>query len=418
MKKPILGKQTFLTENTEPLTSFQRFEKEIYQERADEKPRYTGRFLVILKDVLSFQMANDIFRSNLGLRVAHSKDFQFIPPNEDQLEDADVLIYDDLGVALVSGEEDQIRKLASNTEGLIVTPERIVYVPNDIPAKIEIPSTWGLEVTGVLDSSYTGKGIKVAVLDTGFDFNHPDFSGRSITCNSFVPNEAVQDLHGHGTHCIGTACGNTDLNMLRYGVAKDSLIYAGKVLNNQGSGAQSWILSGMTWAANNGCKVISMSLGSRVAPDQEFDPAYERAAQYAITKGCVVVAAAGNESRRSGNEFNPVGSPANCPSVMAVAALDSDLEVADFSNRSINADGKVDIAAPGVLIYSSWPAPMRYRTISGTSMAAPHVAGILALLWEKYPESSPEEIWQELENLARTLPLESVDIGAGLSIAP
>src|SRR5690606_34612384 len=199
-------------------------------------------------------------------------------------------------------------------------------------------------------------------------------------------------VHGHGTHCIGSACGSVDVNGQRYGVAPESLIYAGKVLSNEGSGAQSWILNGITWAANNGCKVISMSLGSQVFPGQSYDLAYERAAQFAVSKGAALVAAAGNESRRSWNQFNPVGSPADCPSILSVAALDSELAVADFSNRAINPTGLVDISGPGVQIYSSWPMPMRYRTISGTSMATPHVAGITALLWEQNPEASPEQI--------------------------
>ena len=260
--------------------------------------------------------------------------------------------------------------------------------------------------------------VKVAVLDTGFDINHPDFTGRNITTNSFVPNETIHDMHGHGTHCIGTACGNTDMSGQRYGVAKEALIYAGKVLSNQGSGAQAWILNGMMWAANNGCKVISMSLGSRVFPGQGYDLAYERAAKFALSKGTVVVAAAGNDSRRSWNQFSPVSSPADCLSILAVAAIDSNLAIADFSNRAINPTGQIDIAGPGLMIYSSWPTPMRYRTVSGTSMATPYVAGIIALLWEKFPTYTPAQIIYELRRSARILPLPIFDIGSGLSIAP
>ncbi len=160
---------------------------------------------------------------------------------------------------------------------------------------IFLPSTWGINITQAINSEYTGRNVKVAVLDTGFDMNHPDFDDRNITTNSFVSNETIQDLHGHGTHCIGSACGSTDINGKRYGVATDALIYAGKVLGNQGSGAQAYILNGMTWAANKGCKVISMSLGSRVFPGQGYDMAYEKAAQFALFKGAVIVAAAGNE---------------------------------------------------------------------------------------------------------------------------
>ncbi len=118
------------------------------------------------------------------------------------------------------------------------------------------------------------------------------------------------------------------------------------------------------------------------------------------------------------NKFSPVGSPADCPSILAIAALDSKLNVADFSNRAINPTGLVDIAAPGVAIYSSWRMPVRYRTISGTSMATPHVAGIMALLFEKYPGATAQNIENEFRKLARSLPLSSEDVGDGLSIAP
>lgn len=130
------------------------------------------------------------------------------------------------------------------------------------------------------------------------------------------------------------------------------------------------------------------------------------------------MAAAGNESRRSENRFSPVGSPADCPSILAVGAIDSSLQIADFSNRAINANGLVDIAAPGVDIYSSWLMPARYRILSGTSMATPYVAGIAALLCEKYPDATPEMIRKELIGLAKSLSLPAWDVGAGLAIAP
>ena len=130
------------------------------------------------------------------------------------------------------------------------------------------------------------------------------------------------------------------------------------------------------------------------------------------------MAAAGNDSRRSENRFSPVSSPADCPSILAVGAVDSALQVADFSNRAINQEGLVDLAAPGVAIYSSWPMPSRYRTLSGTSMATPHVAGIAALLCEKFPDAAPAEIGRELLRSAGSLPLPTEDVGAGISLAP
>ncbi|WP_051664040.1 S8 family peptidase [Dyadobacter crusticola] len=420
MKKPVLGKQTFLPDNTGRVEAFEKFVREVYDKNRYDKPLYTGRYFVIFREgVAASSRAASFLKSECGLSVANTREFVRAPISENSIDGADALIYEDLGIALVGAEEEQIRILEASGASYMIVPEKIVYVPDEIPAVLNVPSTWGIDVTQAMVSGYTGNGVKVAVLDTGFDANHPDFAGRNITVNSFVPEESAEDMHGHGTHCIGSACGNVDANGMRYGVAKNAAIYAGKVLSNEGSGAQAWILNGMTWAADNGCNVISMSLGSRVFPGQSYDVAYERAAQYALSKGTVVIAAAGNESRRSMNQFSPVGSPADCPSIMAVAALDSSLNVADFSNRKINPNGgEVDIAGPGVEIYSSWPMPMRYRTISGTSMATPHVAGLTALLWEKFPNATPYQIMTELRNLAKRLPISNIDVGVGLSIAP
>lgn len=419
MKKPILGKQTSIKDYTEGIPPNDKFIIENFKRNYDVKPLYTGRYFLILKNgVESFSKTKKLIESTLGFTVANSKDFKYESFNEDKIQDADALIYNDLGIALIGVDESQVKILESISKEYIIQPEKIVYVPDEEQATVNEPSTWGLKKIEAVESKFTGLNVKVAVLDTGFDINHPDFINRNIITSSFVPNETINDKHGHGTHCIGTACGNLDKNQLRYGVAKNSIIYAGKVLSNQGSGAQAWILNGMNWAANSGCKVISMSLGSSVYPGQSFDIAYERAAQFAMTKGAVVVAAAGNDSNRSNNLFNPVSSPADCPSILAIAALDSNLSVANFSNRAINTNGLIDLAAPGVKIYSSWPQPLGYNTISGTSMATPHVAGIIALLWEKFPNYTPYQIIFELKKLAKVLLLPKYDIGDGLAIAP
>lgn len=421
MKPPKLGKQSLLQDNHNRETSFSKFPEEIYDKQGDDNPMYTGRHLLILKEgAKSIARVTSFLKSEWALSVANTADFVTKPPNESNIKDADALVFNDLGIALLGIEDDRIKRLqvAKASADYIIEQEKVVYLPDDITVDTDIISAWGVEAIEALKSQYSGEGIKVAVLDTGFDTGHPDFEGRSITASSFVPDESINDFHGHGTHCIGTACGSVDQNGLRYGVATKSHIYAGKVLSNQGSGAQSWVLNGMTWAANGGCKVISMSLGSKVDPGQAYDIAYERAALFAQSKGAIVVAAAGNESRRSKNKFSPVGSPADCPSILAIAALDSKLNVADFSNRAINPTGLVDIAAPGVAIYSSWRMPVRYRTISGTSMATPHVAGIMALLFEKYPGATAQNIENEFRKLARNLPLSSEDVGDGLSIAP
>jgi len=260
-----------------------------------------------------------------------------------------------------------------------------------------------------------GAGIKVAVLDTGLDLGHPDFSGRSIFTQTFV-GEPVQDLHSHGTHCIGTAMGPKCVATgPRYGVAYEAEIYAGKVLSNAGSGTDGQILAGINWAVANRCHVISMSLGAQ-AP---ASVAYEQVARRALAAGSVFIAAAGNDSKRNQNLIRPVSRPSNCVSILSVAAVDTRFQVANFSNRGTTvAGGQVDIAGPGVDVFSCAPMPLRTRVLSGTSMATPHVAGIAALWAQVRPAATAADLWRLLIVNARRLRLPAVDVGAGLVQAP
>src|SRR5258705_6836603 len=220
-------------------------------------------------------------------------------------------------------------------------------------------ATAGLNACRVPPSSRDGSGIKVAVLDTGFDLGHPEFTGRSFVTNTFV-GQPVQDLHGHGSHTAGTACGpKTPPGPIpRYGIGFKTQIFIGKVLTNSGSGTQAQVLAGMNWAIANKCAVISMSLGAQIP----VQPSYTAAGTAALANGCLIVAAAGNSSHRP-SDIQPAGAPANSPTIISVAALDSALRVAIFSNG-----GKIDIAGPGVNVFSSWPRPVLHNTISGTSM--------------------------------------------------
>ncbi len=276
-------------------------------------------------------------------------------------------------------------------------------------------ATWGIAATKALTSRYTGRGIRVAVLDTGMDLQHPDFAGRSLTSQSFIPGEAVQDGHGHGTHCIGTSCGPArPVQGRRYGVAGEAQIFAGKVLANSGRGPDGSILAGINWAILNRCHVISMSLGSQ-AP---ASVAYEQVARRALAAGTVFISAAGNDSKRNQNLIRPVSRPANCVSFLAVAAVDSRFQIANFSNRGTSvAGGQVDIAGPGVDVFSCAPMPSRNRILSGTSMATPHVAGIAAL-WAEARQVTGAALIQIVAALARRLGASSSDVGAGLVQAP
>jgi subtilisin family serine protease len=284
---------------------------------------------------------------------------------------------------------------------------------------LDTDTTWGLKATGVVGTTFSGKGVRIAVLDTGFDAGHPDFVGRQVTRASFISGETADDGHGHGTHCIGTACGPRQPQRLpAYGVASEAVIFAGKVLSNQGRGADGGILAGIDWAIRNTCTVISMSLGAPVAVGGGFSTVYETVAQRALAAGSLIVAAAGNESSRPGR-IAPVGHPANCPSIIAVAALDSSLAIARFSSGGVNPrGGQVDIAAPGVAVRSSMPRPRVYATMSGTSMATPHAAGLVALHAEANPGMKGASLGWLLLQSGRRLTLPNRDIGAGLAQAP
>jgi subtilisin len=285
----------------------------------------------------------------------------------------------------------------------------------------ETELTWGLQATKAAASRFTGAGIRVAVLDTGFDLQHPDFVGRRITTQSFVPGEAVQDGHGHGTHCIGTACGPLQPGQLpRYGIAYEAEIFAGKVLSNAGRGADSGILAGIEWAMTNGCAIVSMSLGAELCgvPPQPHSQVFENVGQRALAQGTLIIAAAGNDSDRP-QRICPVNHPANCPSIFAVGAVDPRLRIARFSCAGLTPQGgQVDVAGPGVTVRSSWPQPRLYRTIDGTSMATPHVAGIAALFAEANPDVRGRGLLNLLVQNARRLPVPARDVGAGLIQAP
>jgi subtilisin family serine protease len=407
----------------------------------------------------------------IGLKnVAYAADIGG-PNDMQQLEGAGVTVFNALGVAVLDVDPDQEMQLSALSLGdsaiSSIEKEPIFFafadgLPPDFGAYLrgyrdavdhlydsaftgtnaatgptlglagvvddDLQTTWGLKATKVADSHLSGKGVRVAVLDTGFDFDHPDFRNRVVTGETFIPGQAVQDLNGHGTHCIGTACGpRAPTRDRRYGIAYDAEIYAGKVLSNQGSALGRSTLFGIEWAVGNGCHIVSMSLGGLVLPGQRHLQAFEDAARRALDRNTLIIAAAGNDSRRSQGLRVPVSSPANCPSVLAVAAVDRSLRVADFSNAAVNPDASVDIAAPGVEVYSSAPEPAappqpprfrqwgaQYDTISGTSMATPHVAGIAALLKEANPAMSAGDLWRLLTSRASPMPFPASDVGAGL----
>jgi subtilisin family serine protease len=388
-----------------------------------------------------------------------------------QATGSDMIVFNQLGVAIASGDPDQMSSMvaaAADDDGILhVEREPVFWTTDATPSPQSLAylrgyrdavnhlydrltggqgeadagfaaaaeafqdtatRTWGLAATRAVDATGTGRGVKLAVLDTGIDLDHPDFAGRAITSQSFIPGQAVQDDNGHGTHCAGTAAGTRAPGTgPRYGIASEATLFVGKVLSNQGSARGRSALAGLEWALRNECHIVSMSLGAPVAVGESFSVAFEQIGRAAMERNTLIVAAAGNDSERSSGVIQPVNSPANCPSIMAVAAVDRALRVADFSCGAVNTDGRVDISGPGVDILSSTPDPAaplqppffhRWRAktdaVNGTSQATPHVAGIAALLREANPDLSGADLWRLLIARARALPAPARDVGAGL----
>lgn len=309
--------------------------------------------------------------------------------------------------------------------------------------------TWGVKAVKADTSPFDGSGITVAVLDTGIDATHPAFQGVQLVTQDFTASGSVNDTNGHGTHCAGTIFGR-DVNGLRIGVArgvKRALI--GKVLG-PGGGGSTGLAQAMQWAVQNGASVISMSLGidfpgfvqRQVARGVPVPAAtsmaleayrqtvflFERLvgffnASAAFGQSALVVAATGNESaRRAPTPFTiNLSPPAASPGILGVAALGQNgagLEIADFSNTGAM------LAAPGVDIASAWPGGGT-NSISGTSMATPHVAGVAAL-WaqrQQSPGPVPPSILQAhlLASCSRAGLANGItpaDVGEGLVQAP
>ncbi len=246
----------------------------------------------------------------------------------------------------------------------------------------------------------TGDLVKVAIIDTGIYLTHPDLAANIKGGVSTVAyTTRYTDDNGHGTHVAGIAAAlNNTIGVVGVGPKID--LYAVKVLDRYGSGHLSDVIEGLDWAIANGMQVVNMSLGTSV-----YNASFEEAVKRVYTAGIVQVAAAGN----SGPGDNTVIYPAKFTEVIAVSAADKTDTVAYFSSRG----PEVDLTAPGVSIYSTWLRPPYYKTLSGTSMAAPHVAGVVALvlsvpdkcqyLLDDIPGCSPAEVQKRLEATAEDL---------------
>lgn len=259
-------------------------------------------------------------------------------------------------------------------------------------SKIKAPDVW---------KYYEGKGVKVAVIDTGAN-EHGDLKGRVVDGKNYIDaTKPPRDDHSHGTHCSGTVAGDGVMGC-KTGVAPKATIMAIKVLGANGSGQWSNLWLAIEETIGKEVRVVSMSLGGRASDDVK--KRLRLACTNAIAAGVIPVIAAGN----SGSSAKTVGSPGDVPEVVTIGATDSNDNIAYFSSRGpVTWDGvdliKPDVSAPGVNVKSCRHDNDGYRTMSGTSMATPHVAGLVALMVNAKSDITPEQAKKILEQTATDL---------------
>ncbi|WP_405917201.1 S8 family serine peptidase [Streptomyces sp. NBC_00728] len=280
-------------------------------------------------------------------------------------------------------------------------------------AQIGTPKAW--------EAGLTGKGVTVAVLDTGVDTSHPDLAGRVTQTRSFIDGQEVADRNGHGTHVTSTIGGDgAASDGKEKGVAPEATLAVGKVLSDEGSGSESQIIAGMEWAARDvHAKVISMSLGSS-EPSDGTDPMAAAVDTLSKETGALFVIAAGNTGTPSS-----IGSPGAADSALTVGAVDSADEAAYFTSAGPRYGDnalKPDLSAPGVGILAARSQLVDgsgyYTSMSGTSMATPHVAGVAALLAQEHPDWTGARLKDALMSTSKQLDAPVYQLGSGRVSVP
>ncbi len=310
----------------------------------------------------------------------------------------------------------------------------VYKIYHDFKVNVYLHESVPLIGADTLRSSYNGSGITVAVIDTGIDSDHPDLKNKIVDQFSFIAEESPQDGFGHGTHVAGIIAGSGAASGDYYiGVAPQAFLMNVKVMDNNGVGNASSVMSGIEYAVDNGADIISMSLGASLWPPDGTDPV-AMTANAAVDAGVVVIASAGN----SGGAFL-IASPATGEKVIAVGATTKQDGIALYSSVGPTWDHRIkpEVVAPGGaafiysdpavlgivsakapgsildLYFSDYAVGEYYMAYSGTSMAAPHVSGVAALMLQAHPDWTPDQIKQQLMNTGVDVGYDPITQGAG-----
>lgn len=310
-----------------------------------------------------------------------------------------------VSLPVVEGQElEAARRLSGQPEVEFAEPNYLVTAfktPNDSFFSFYQWNLRTIRAEAAWDIEAGKESVTIAILDTGVDLAHPDLASKVLPgLNLLDESSPPQDDNGHGSHVAGIAAAASNNGLGIAGVSWGAKVLPVKVLDSLGLGTVEDLARAIIWAADQGARAINIS-GGTLGPSQTLQAAVDYAHE---VKGALVVAAVGNEGGFGG--FNPPQYPAAFPKVLAVAATDSNDRRADFSERG----PYVDVAAPGVTVLGpvlrgqGEPAfGGDYQQLSGTSMAAPHVAGLAALIWSANPALTNEQVARLVENAAQDL---------------
>ncbi|MBA9027833.1 S8 family peptidase [Peribacillus huizhouensis] len=314
-----------------------------------------------------------------------------------ELDSSIIYEYKSIDAVTINLSNDKIIQLKNSPSVKSVYDDRSVQVSSQ-----KTPwSHQNLNIPNKVPSDLTGDGIKIAIIDSGIDSTHPDLSIAGGVCVLDISEKpdacknSYRDEFGHGTHVAGII-GAQDNNIGYVGIAPKAKLYAVKALNEEGEGSSSSLLAGIEWSIQHGIDIINLSLNT-----PEEDPTMKALLDKAYEKGILIVAAAGNEGNITGKEQN-VLYPAKFSSVIAVSATNKNNRIISYSSVG----KEVELSAPGDAIASTYPISINktgYETLTGTSMAAPHVTALAALYMEKYPNYTNKQIRQKLQDNAKDL---------------
>eukprot|EP00756_Hemistasia_phaeocysticola_P016848 Hpha_TRINITY_DN15501_c4_g3::TRINITY_DN15501_c4_g3_i2::g.105572::m.105572/K01336/E3.4.21.48; cerevisin len=346
-----------------------------------QKQYVPGEYLVVMKQGVSLAAHEGVAARFSGKKFSIGSSFRAVHLATGEAGVAELLAHPDVQFV----ERNQIARAIKESSNVTVTRKHSfscgatqVEPLSWGQKRVTTPSAKDVEDIYEHDAAW-GQGVKVYVLDTGVRITHEEFDGGRATWGANFAGGADQDANGHGTHCAGTIGGKT------YGVAKAASIVAVKVLSDQGSGSYDGIISGIEWVVKQGKGVINMSLGGG------FSAALNAAVDAASAEGVVFSNAAGNDNRDACNY-----SPASAPTGVCVGST----ELANRGGEQVDARSSFSnygtcttLFAPGSSIIAAYKgSDTAYATLSGTSMAAPHVAGVLAIGMQANPSYSPAEL--------------------------